>query len=380
LALLEGEDVRTGMRSFLIPGLMILALALALVWTGSMHGVKAADDINPTGTYILLSVNGNSAPYTLTHEGVNLIIKKGFFTINSDGTCISNITLVPPNKVEVNNEVKATYTLAGSTLTMTWAQTGGVTTGTVSGNTFTMNNEGMAFIFQKGQASLYHKEVNDKVNTVNGKALIMELDEVERFAKFSIIREKFTSGASVPRVMFTVRCLYEMAKLRGAGYFINLKEWTGEKGDSMSKIGFSSEPKVDPSLYFGDDIDRSKGLQFVSVKDLDILWDPVEALKLRRKSAEQGNVGAQLTVGSMYADGQGVKQDYIQAYMWLTLAAAGSKDQVDSPAIPGDLFAEEMKRRPEKAIALRDSIAEKMTPGQIEEAQKLAREWKPKKE
>ena len=140
--------MRTGMRSFLISGLMILALVLALVLTGSMHGVIAADDINPTGTYTLLSVNGNSVPYTLTHEGVNLTINKGFFIINSDGTCISNITLIPPNKVEVNNEVKATYTLTGSTLTMKWERAG-ITTGTVSGNTFTMNNEGMVFLYRK---------------------------------------------------------------------------------------------------------------------------------------------------------------------------------------------------------------------------------------
>jgi hypothetical protein len=89
-------------------------------------------------------------------------------------------------------------------------------------------------------ADLYHYEVNDKVNTVNGKALIMVLDEIERFDKFSIIRVKFTSGASVPRTMFVVRCYYEMAKLRKADYFIDLKEWTDEKGDQMYKIGFSS--------------------------------------------------------------------------------------------------------------------------------------------
>lgn len=152
--------MRKGTRSLVISETLFSALVLALVWTGSMHGVKAADDINPTGTYALLSVNGNPVPYALTHEGVSLTIKKGFFTINSDGTCISNITFVPPNKVEVNNEVKATYTLAGSTLTMKWEQTGGTTTGTVSGNTFTMNNEGMAFVFQKGQAALYPKEFN----------------------------------------------------------------------------------------------------------------------------------------------------------------------------------------------------------------------------
>ena len=488
--------MRRGTRSLVISGTLFSALVLALAWTGSMHGVKAADDINPTGTYTLLSVNGNSVPCTLTHEGVSLTITKGFFTINGDGTCMSNVTFIPPNKVEVNNEVKATYTLAGSTLTMKWERAG-ITTGSVSGNTFTMNNEGMVFVFQKGQAALYHKEVNDNVNTVNGKPLIMVLDEVQRFDKFSITRVKYTSGAAAPSAMFTMRCLYEIARLRGAGYFIILKDWTDEKGDSMSKIGFSSDPKVDPSLYFGDDIDRSKVLRFLSVKELDQLWDPVEALKSQnqqessatieallkaaelgdaksqfelataylegrgvprdlaealkwcrkaaeqgyaeaqtglggkyefgvgvskddaeavkwyrkaaeqghaeaqvrlgrmyypigvmhdsaemikwyRRAAEQGYAEAQLFLGLLYYEGNNAKQDYIQAHMWLSLAATG----YDARGVAATGFGAAAAEGAQQQLAerYRDVVAEKMTRQQIAEAQQLAKEWKPKKE
>ena len=370
--------MRTGMRSFLISRLLILALVQALVWTGSMHGVIAANDINLTGTYTLLSVNGNSVPYTLTHEGVNLTINKGYFIINSDGTCISNITFIPPNKVEVNNEVKATYTLAGSTLTMKWERAG-ITTGTVTGNTFTMNNEGMVFVFQKGQVALYHKEVT--IRAKEGKDLTVVLDEIERFDKFSIIRAEYTSGASVPSAMLLVRSFHEIAKLRKADYFITLKEWDDEKGNRIYKIGFSSDPKVDPSLYFGNDIDRSMDLRFLSVNDYNQYWDPTEALRRGRKNAEQmaeqGDVFGRFSLGSMYADGRGVKQDYIQAYMWLTLAAAGSKDQVmKAPESLRDNLAKAMKGLQEEATALRDSIAKKMTPAQIADAQRLASEWK----
>jgi len=59
----------------------------------------------------------------------------------------------------------------------------------------------------------------------------------------------------------------------------------------------------------------------------------------------------------MYYKGEGVPQDYVKAHMWVNLAGA-----------KGD----------EEAIKARDSIAERMTPAQIAEAQKLAREWKPK--
>jgi TPR repeat protein len=75
-----------------------------------------------------------------------------------------------------------------------------------------------------------------------------------------------------------------------------------------------------------------------------------------RKSAEQGVPIGQLALGAMYADGKGVPQDYVLAHMWFNLAAASGN---------------------ENAVKGRDMVAAKMTPAQIAEAQKLAREWKP---
>jgi hypothetical protein len=135
-------------RSLVISATLFSALVLALVWTGSMHGVKAADAVNPTGNYTLLSVNGSPAPCTLTHEGMSLSIKTGVFIINSDGTCSSKITFSIPSKEDVSREVKATYKLEGAKLTMKW-EGAGTTTGDVDGNTFTMNNEGMVFVYRK---------------------------------------------------------------------------------------------------------------------------------------------------------------------------------------------------------------------------------------
>jgi len=60
----------------------------------------------------------------------------------------------------------------------------------------------------------------------------------------------------------------------------------------------------------------------------------------------------------MYDEGQGVRQDVVQAHTWYNLAATNG----DKPA-----------------AELRDALAKQMTPAQIAEAQKLAREWKPKK-
>jgi len=86
--------------------------------------------------------------------------------------------------------------------------------------------------------------------------------------------------------------------------------------------------------------------------------DYTEAEKWYRKAAEQGDAGAQYNLGVMYFNGQGVPQDYVTAHLWFNLAAS-----------QGDKTAEN----------LRDLLSKTMTPAQIAEAQRLAREWKPKK-
>jgi len=80
------------------------------------------------------------------------------------------------------------------------------------------------------------------------------------------------------------------------------------------------------------------------------------------KAAAQGHAGAQNNLGGLYEFGHGVTQDHVCAYMWYNVAAAHSTGDAQK-----DVAAEN-----------RDEIAGRMTPAQIAEAQKLAREWKPK--
>jgi TPR repeat protein len=94
--------------------------------------------------------------------------------------------------------------------------------------------------------------------------------------------------------------------------------------------------------------------------------DYAEALKWYRKAADQGNASAQFNLGKMYDNGQGVPQDYVQAHLWLDLAASQ--------------FSASEKEKRDHAIKYRNLVSSKMTPAQIGEAQKLAREWKPKPE
>jgi TPR repeat protein len=90
-----------------------------------------------------------------------------------------------------------------------------------------------------------------------------------------------------------------------------------------------------------------------------------EAQKLYRKAAQQGYAPAMESLGTMYDEGKGVPQDYVEAHKWYNLAAANYSS------------ARQTKYR-DDAVKNRDALARKMTLAQIAEAQRLAREWKPK--
>ena len=89
--------------------------------------------------------------------------------------------------------------------------------------------------------------------------------------------------------------------------------------------------------------------------------DFATALSLWRPLADQGNADAQGNLGVMYAKGQGVPQDYVQAHKWYNLGSARAT-------------AAEVRDRNAKN---RDIVAAKMTPAQIAEAQRLASAWNP---
>jgi len=50
--------------------------------------------------------------------------------------------------------------------------------------------------------------------------------------------------------------------------------------------------------------------------------DMAQAAEWYLKAADQGDVGAQGMMGTLYSVGQGVEQNYVEAYYWLDLAAA----------------------------------------------------------
>jgi TPR repeat protein len=88
--------------------------------------------------------------------------------------------------------------------------------------------------------------------------------------------------------------------------------------------------------------------------------DLTEGVRWTRRSAEQGYALAQNSLGLCYANGTGLGKDNLQAYKWFNLAAAGDDEHADDTKVSMGLV--------ERFLA----------PEQISEAQRMAREFKPR--
>jgi TPR repeat protein len=117
--------------------------------------------------------------------------------------------------------------------------------------------------------------------------------------------------------------------------------------------------------------------------------DHQESFKWFLRAAKQGDVDSQVSVAQMFEDGDSVPQDYVQAVNWYKKAAEHVPDRGGAGAARsslGFLYMEGLGVRQDYRtaymyFALSNSkenmqwAAEKMTSSQIAEAQRKAREW-----
>ena len=126
-----------------------------------------------------------------------------------------------------------------------------------------------------------------------------------------------------------------------------------------------------------------------------------QALRWYRLAAEQGYAIAQHNLGSIYITGRYIPQNFEVGAKWLRRAAEQGYANSMLPCCPirgREWSTSRLRARPHVvqlsilhfpsaetdlrdtvAVEFRDKLAEKMTPDQIAEAQRLAREWKPTK-
>lgn len=121
----------------------------------------------------------------------------------------------------------------------------------------------------------------------------------------------------------------------------------------------------------------------------DPLWagiekNPNEAATWYLLAAKQGDDEAQFAMGELYRDGVGVGQDFIEAYKWFNIAAA-STNRVDLKFFEKHMSVEQAKNladtifTADRARTARDRLMPFMTVEQTAEAQRLAREFRPRK-
>jgi uncharacterized protein len=130
----------------------------------------------------------------------------------------------------------------------------------------------------------------------------------------------------------------------------------GEGKAAFDRGDYTAAYRIFKSLSEQGNLEAQDYLGGMYVLGHGVPQDYVEAVKWFRKAAEQGYDNAQNNLGWMYEHGEGVPQDFVLAHMWYNLATAQGH---------------------EVAELYREHIAKKMTPSQIAEAQRLAREWKP---
>jgi uncharacterized protein len=117
-----------------------------------------------------------------------------------------------------------------------------------------------------------------------------------------------------------------------------------------------------------------------------------EAVNWYRKAADQGQAAAQYNLGVLYANGQGVPQNYTEAMNWFRKAADQGQAEAqhnlglmyaNGQGVPQDYVLGYMWFNLAAAQGYKDAVGSlawleaRMTPAQIAEAQRLAQEWKP---
>ena len=138
--------------------------------------------------------------------------------------------------------------------------------------------------------------------------------------------------------------------------FTAITAWAGDVEDAdaaLDKKDYATALKKYKSAALKSDAVAQHKLGVMYVEGQGVIQDYAEAVRWFKLAAAQGIGSAQYNLGAMYANGQGVTQNYARSHMWSNLAAAGGNTG---------------------AVKNRDIVAAKMTPQQIGEAQKMARE------
>ena len=171
-------------------------------------------------------------------------------------------------------------------------------------------------------------------------------------------------GRGVPQDYATARQWFEKAAAQGyagAQFFLGSLY---EKGQGVPQdyaqarqwYEQAAAQGYDPAQYhLGSLYDKGEGTP----------QDYAQARQWYEKAATQGNPFAQMLLGMKFFLGEhGIAKDYVLSYMWCSLAVQGDAQ------LREDFVAQETL----------EMLERRMTPQQLQEARRLARDWRAKKE
>lgn len=97
--------------------------------------------------------------------------------------------------------------------------------------------------------------------------------------------------------------------------------------------------------------------------------DANAAIELLRSAASQNFQGAMFNLGVLFFKGEDVPQDFVRSYMWFELAAAWKSGS------DGDHPVGSMAELGERASGIQSMLSDHISPEEIAEAQRMARDW-----
>ena len=159
------------------------------------------------------------------------------------------------------------------------------------------------------------------------------------------------------KIPLLIPSLILLATLLGCGKKLEQEPATSRAKEKVALTPAQAEEKALIETAEKGDADAQVNLGWMYANGQGVTKDEVEAVKWFRKAADQGNAPAQYNLGNMYRTGQGVAKDEVEAYKWWLLAGAQGNEHA------------------KKKIPL---IEQNLTPSQRAEGQKLAREFKKK--
>ena len=187
---------------------------------------------------------------------------------------------------------------------------------------------------------------------------------------------------SIPLVL-TVMCLITTACAGSAPVVDAASNERAADEATMEKLRKSAE---------GGDASAQNNLGILYFEGKGVPQDYRKAKQWFDKAVEQDHIGAQVNLGTLYLQGLGAPQSNQMALFWFR-RAAGHKDALAFAKL-GLMYAQgrgvlqnfieahkwynlSVAYGELRSVEARDALAKMMTPAQIAEAQRLAREWTP---